>query len=89
MRYKPLPTITSSLLLTLIIRILHALVEAIHILLSIIIPILNPLVKTIHILLSIIISVLNILLGASAFILRTANLFANPVCSTAQTGADV
>jgi len=84
-----LPTILSSLLLTLIIRVLHTITKLINILSTIIILILHTLTKLINILLAIIVIRLNVILSTLALILYTANLIANPASSTAEAATNV
>jgi hypothetical protein len=88
-RVDILPAILSSLLLALIIRTLHALIELINILSAIIVAVLSTLANTINILLSIIVVVLNIAFSTLTLILDTTDLVADPVCSAAKATADV
>jgi hypothetical protein len=88
-RVDTLPAILSSLLLTLIIRALHTLIELIDILSAIIVTVLSTLTSTIDILLSIVVVVLNITLSTLTLILDTTDLVADPVGSAAKATADV
>lgn len=69
---KTLPPLLPSLLLTLIIRILHPLVEVVDIIARIVIIVLHALPKLIHIIARLIVVVLHALLSLATLVLRSA-----------------